>query len=67
MVSYLFPDTDIDMTALSVAAAIFLSAIVLQAETKTEPTMMTMVTMNETRHGKPSTQPFDPHPREGKG
>ncbi len=30
-------------------------------------TMTTVVTMNETRHGAPSTPPSNPCPREGKG
>jgi hypothetical protein len=29
--------------------------------------MTTVVMTNETRHGVPSTPPFDPRPREGKG
>ncbi len=31
------------------------------------PTPMTVVMMNETRHGGPSTLPSKPCPREGKG
>jgi hypothetical protein len=38
-----------------------------QEETKMAPTTMTVVTMNETGHGAPSTSPSNPHPREGKG
>jgi len=54
------------MTALSVAAAVFLSAVVPRAETK-EPTTTTTVTMNEARRDEPSTLPSDPRPREGEG
>ena len=54
------------MTALSVAAVVFLGAVVLQAETK-EPTTMTAVTMNEACCGEPSTPPSDPRLREGEG
>jgi hypothetical protein len=54
------------MTASSVAAVVFLSAVVPRAETK-EPTTTTAVTMNEACHDEPSTPPSDPHPREGEG
>ncbi len=65
--SHLFLAADIGMRALSVAAAIFLGAVLLQVEMKTAPTTTTMATRNETHHGALSTPPFDPPPREGKG
>jgi hypothetical protein len=67
VVFHLFPAVDISMTALSVAVAIILGAVVMQAETKIAPTTITMGTMNKTRHGAPSTPLSDPCPREGKG
>ena len=68
MVSHLFLATDIGMMATSVAAAVFLGAIVLQAETKTAPPTTTVVIMmNETRCGPPSTPLSNPCLREGKG
>jgi hypothetical protein len=54
------------MTASSVAAVVFLGAVVPRAETK-EPTTTTAVTMNEACRGEPSTPPSDPCLREGKG
>jgi hypothetical protein len=53
------------MTASSVAAVVFLCAVVPRAETK-EPTT-TAVTMNEKCRDEPSTPPSDPRPREGEG
>ncbi len=67
MTSHLFPAADIGVTALSVAAAIFLCTFVLQAEMKTAPTTMTAATMNETRRGALSTPLFDPPPKDGEG
>jgi hypothetical protein len=57
---------DIGITC-SVAMAIFLGAIVLQAEMKTAPTTMTMATTNEMRCSELSTPPINPRPRKGKG
>ncbi len=48
VLSYLFPAAVIGATALSVATAVNLGAIVLPMETKMAPTTMTMVTTNET-------------------
>ncbi len=48
MVSHLFLATDIGMTALSVATAVILGAIILQVETKMAPMMLTVATTNET-------------------
>jgi hypothetical protein len=67
MVSHLFPAVDIGVMAATVIAAVILSAIVPQVETKMAPTTTSVATMNETCHGMPSTLPSDPHPREGKG
>ncbi len=67
MVTHLFPTVDIGMTALPVAAAVFLNAFVLQGEMKTVPTTTTRATMNEMCRGMLSTPPFNPRPREGKG
>jgi hypothetical protein len=66
VMSHLFPAMDIGGTALSVAAAIFLSAVVPQVETKTAPTTTAVATTNEMRHGAPSTLPSNPCLREGK-
>ncbi len=60
------PGADIGVTALSVAAAVVLGAIIQQVETKMAPTT-TVVTTNEMRHGMPSTLPSNPCPREGEG
>jgi hypothetical protein len=54
------------MTALSVAAVVFLGAVVPRAETK-EPTTTTAVTMNEACRNEPSTPSSDPRPRESEG
>jgi hypothetical protein len=67
VVSHPFPAMDISMTALSVAVAIVLGAIVLLVETKMVPTTTTVATTNEMHHGAPSTPPSDPCPRESKG
>ena len=69
MVSRLLPAADIVMTASSVAAAVFvfLGTVIPRAETKSVPTTTLAATMNEMRHGVPSTQPSDLRPREGKG
>ncbi len=56
----------IGMTATSVAAVVFLGAIVPRVEMK-EPTTTTAVTMNEAHRDKPSTPPSNPRPREGEG
>ena len=56
----------IGMTALSVAAVVFLGAVVPRAEMK-EPTTTTAVTMNDARRDEPSTPPSNPRPREGEG
>ena len=52
MVSLFFPAADIGMKASSAAtaAAVFLGTVILQAEMKTVPTTMTMMTMNERPH-----------------
>jgi hypothetical protein len=67
MMSHLFLAMDIGIMASSVAAAIVLSAVVPQVETKMASTMTTMAMMNEMRHGVPSTPPSYPCPRENKG
>ncbi len=67
VVSHLFPAVDIGMTALSVAAAIVLGAMVLQVETKMVPTRTTVTMMNEMHHGAPSTPPSNPCPGKSKG
>ena len=67
MVSHLFLAADIGMMALSVAAAVFLGAVVLQAEMKMVPTTTTTAMVNEMRHSALSTPPFDPPPREANG
>ncbi len=66
VVSHLFLATDICMEALSVAVAVNLGDVVLQAETKMVPTTKTVATTKETHHGAPSTLPSNPCPREGK-
>jgi hypothetical protein len=67
MVSHLFPAADIGGMALSVTAAVVLSAIILQVKTKMAPMMMTVATTNEMHHGAPSTPPSNPCLREGEG
>jgi hypothetical protein len=64
MVSHLFPAVDIGMTALSVAAAINLGAIIPQVEIKMAPTITAVATINETHHSVLSTPPSKFHPRE---
>ncbi len=61
------PAMDIGITALSVAAAIILDAVIPRVETKMASTKTTMATTNETRHSVPSTPLSDPCPREDKG
>jgi hypothetical protein len=67
MVSHLFPAVDIGVTALSVAMAIDLGAVIPWVEIKMMPMTMTMATTNETHHGTPSTPPYDPCPKDNKG
>jgi hypothetical protein len=67
VLSYIFPATDIGVTALSNTAAIILGTIFLRIETKLAPTTKTVAITNETRNGMPSNLPSDPCPREGKG
>jgi hypothetical protein len=55
MVAHLFLAADIGVTALSVAAAIVLGAIIPWVETKMAPTTMTVATTNEMHHSSPST------------
>ncbi len=65
--SHLFPAADIGVTALSVAVAIVLGAIVPHVETKKTPTTTTMAMTNEMCHGAPSNLLSNPCLREGKG
>ncbi len=67
VVFHLFSAAGIGVTALSVAVAVILGAIVPQVETKMAPMPTTVATTNEMCHGPPSTPPSDPSPREGKG
>ncbi len=66
-VSYLIPAADIGMTALSVAVAVVLGAVVPQVETKMAPMTTMMMMMIEAHHGAPSNPPSNPCLREGKG
>jgi hypothetical protein len=54
------------MMASSVAAVVFLGAVISRVETK-EPTTTTAVTINEACRDEPFTPPSDPRPREGEG
>jgi hypothetical protein len=67
MESYLFPAVDMGVMASSVTAAIVLSPIVLQVETKMAPTTTTMAMTNKMHHSVPSTLPSNPCLRENKG
>jgi len=51
VVSHLFPAADIGMRVSSFAAAVFIGAVVMRAETKTALATMTTTTMNETCRG----------------
>ncbi len=51
VVSHLFSAVYIGMTALSVAAAVFLGTIVMRAEMKTAPTTTPTMTMKEMCQG----------------
>jgi hypothetical protein len=67
LVSHLFPAVDINVTASSVATAVFLDAIDPRVETKMAPMTTTVATRNEMHYGTPSTPPSDPCPGEGEG
>jgi hypothetical protein len=67
VVSHLLPATDICVTALSVAEAAVLGAIILRVETEMVATTTTMVTTNETCHSAPSIPLSHPCLREGEG